>query len=203
MGVDIAQTMVELARELHPGLDFRQADAQSLPFEDACFHAVVGNFAILHVGRPEQAVTEFVRTLVPGGALGLTVWDRPERMRVTGVLVDAVAEVGATPPDDLPAGPDFFRFSVDDEFEALLREGGLEERRVDTIDLTHHVRTSDELWDGLTGATVRMSALVMAQPEDTRQRIREAFDRRLEEYRTPGGFELPVSVKLASGRKPG
>jgi SAM-dependent methyltransferase len=193
--------MVELARELHPGLDFRQADAQALPFEDGCFDAVVGNFAILHLGRPEHAVAEFVRTLAPGGALALTVWDVPERVRVTGVLVDAVAEVGATPPEDLPVGPDFFRFSVDDEFDALLREGGLEDRRVETIAFTHHVSTADELWDGLTGATVRMSALVMAQPGDTRQRIREAFDRRMEDHRTADGFELPVSVKLASGRK--
>jgi len=203
VGVDIAPAMVEIARELHPGLDFRQADAQALPFEDACFDAVVGNFAILHLGRPEQAVAEFVRTLHPGGALALTVWDLPVRMRITGVLVEAVHEVGATPPEDLPAGPDFFRFSDDDEFEALLRDGGLEDRRVTTIAFTHHMRTADEIWDGLTGATVRMSALVMAQPEDTRQRIREAFDRGLEDYRTADGFELPVSVKLASGRKPG
>ena len=203
VGVDIAHAMVELARELHPGLDFRRADAQALPFEDACFDAVVGNFAILHLGRPEQALAEFVRTIVPGGALALTVWDLPVRMRIVGVLVDAVHEVGATPPEDLPAGPDFFRFSADDEFDALLRGEGLEERRVETIAFTHHMRTADEIWDGLTGATVRMSALVMAQPEDTRRRIREAFDRRLEDYRTADGFELPVSVKLASGRKPG
>jgi hypothetical protein len=123
-------------------------------------------------------------------------------MRVIGVLVDAVAEVGATPPEDLPVGPDFFRFSVDDEFDTLLREAGLEERRVRTIALTHNVPTADALWDGLTGATVRMSALVMAQPEDTRRRIREAFDRGIGRFRTAEGFELPVSVKLASGRKP-
>jgi SAM-dependent methyltransferase len=202
VGVDVAQAMVELARRLHPGVDFRQADAQALPFEDASFDAVVGNFAILHLGRPEQAVAEFVRTTVPGGALALTVWDLPERMRVIGVLVDAVAEVGATPPEDLPVGPDFFRFSVDDEFDTLLREAGLEERRVRTIALTHNVPTADALWDGLTGATVRMSALVMAQPEDTRRRIREAFDRGIGRFRTAEGFELPVSVKLASGRKP-
>jgi hypothetical protein len=163
----------------------------------------VGNFAILHLGRPEQAMAELVRTIVPGGALALTVWDLPVRMRIIGVLVDAVAEVGATPPEDLPVGPDFFRFSVDDEFDQLLFEGGLEERRVETIAFNHHVATPDELWDGLTGATVRMSALVMAQPEDTRQRIREAFDRGMGRYRTAEGFELPVSVKLASGRKPG
>jgi SAM-dependent methyltransferase len=201
VGVDIAQAMIELARELHPGLDFRQADAQALPFQDGCFDAVVANFGILHLGRPEHAVAEFVRTLAPGGALALTVWDTPERVRVTGVLVDAVAEVGATPPEDLPVGPDFFRFSVDDEFDALLREAGLEERQVETIAFTHRVSSAGELWDGLTGATVRMSALVMAQPEETRQQIREAFDRRMEDYRTADGYELPVSVKLASGRK--
>lgn len=201
VGVDIAQAMVELARELHPGLDFRQADAQALPFEDGCFDAVVANFGILHLGRPEAAVAEFVRTLAPGGALALTVWDTPEHVRVTGVLVDAVAEVGATPPEDLPAGPDFFRFSVDDEFERLLHEGGLEDCGIETIAFTHRVSSADELWNGLTGATVRMSALVMAQPEETRQRIHEAFDRRMEDYRTADGFELPVSVKLASARK--
>src|SRR4026208_1093991 len=51
VGVDIAQAMVELARELHPGLDFRQADAQALPFQDARLHAVVGNFALPPPGR--------------------------------------------------------------------------------------------------------------------------------------------------------
>jgi SAM-dependent methyltransferase len=203
VGVDIARAMVELARKLHPGLDFREADAQALPFEDACFDAVVGNFAILHLGRPEHAVAEFVRTLAPGGALALTVWGLPVRMRIIGVLVDVVQEVGATPPEDLPVGPDFFRFSVDDEFERLLREGGLEDCGIETIAFTHRVASADELWDGLTGATVRMSALVMAQPEETRQEIREGFDRRMDDFQTADGFELPVSVKLASGRKPG
>jgi hypothetical protein len=47
-----------------------------------------------------------------------------------------------------------------------------------------------------------MSALVLGQPEETQRRIREAFDRRMEEFRERDGFVLPVSVKLASGRKP-
>jgi ubiquinone/menaquinone biosynthesis C-methylase UbiE len=202
VGVDVAAAMVALARPLHPGLEFQRADAQALPFEDASFDAVVGNFAILHLGRPEEAVTEFVRTLAPGGALALTVWDRPERARFIGVMLDAVAEAGAAPPQDVPVGPDFFRFSVDEEFDALLGEPGLEDRRVKTIAFSYQASTADEFWNGLVGGTVRMSALVLGQPEGTQRRIREAFDRRLEEYRRADGFELPVSVKLAVGRKP-
>jgi SAM-dependent methyltransferase len=202
VGVDIAAAMVELARRLNPGLDFRQADAQALPFEDASFDAVVGNFAILHLGRPEQAAGEFARVLAAGGSLALTVWDAPDRARFLGVLVDALGEVGATPPEDLPAGPDFFRFAADEEFDALLGDAGLEERRVERIEFTLDVPDAREYWDALLGGTVRVSALVLRQPDDVQERIRDAFERRLEEYRTADGFELPVSVKLASGRKP-
>ncbi len=202
VGVDVAGAMVSLARRLHPGLDLRQADAHDLPFEDGSFDAVVGNFLILHLGRPEQAVAGFVRVLRPGGRLALTAWDLPERARFLGVFLDAVAEAQATPPENLPAGPDFFRFSVDDEFDALFREHGLEDRVVRTVAFTHRVATADELWDGLLGGTVRTSALILRQPEETRQRIRDAFNRLVAEYQHGDVLELPVSAKLASGRKP-
>jgi hypothetical protein len=54
----------------------------------------------------------------------------------------------------------------------------------------------------MLNATVRTSALFLGQPEPTHQRIREAFDRRVLEYRYGDRFELPVAVKLALGHKP-
>jgi hypothetical protein len=50
---------------------------------------------------------------------------------------------------------------------------------------------------------VRTSALILRQSEETRQRIRGAFDRLVDEYRGADALELPVPVKLASGRRPG
>jgi SAM-dependent methyltransferase len=202
VGVDVAAAMLALARRLNPGLDFRHGDAHELPFDDASFDAVVGNFLILHLGRPERAVAEFVRVLRQDGRLGLTVWDLPSRARFLGVFLDAVAEAGATAPDDVPTGPDFFRFSVDGEFDSLLRDHGLEDREVRTIAFTHRVSGADELWDGLLGGTVRISALIMRQTEETRARIRAAFERAVNRYQRGDVLELPVSVKLASGRKP-
>jgi hypothetical protein len=35
-----------------------------------------------------------------------------------------------------------------------------------------------------------------------RQSIRAAFDRLVSKYTVAGGLEIPVSVKIASGRKP-
>ncbi len=202
VGIDVAEAMVLLARRLHPGIDFRRADAHELPFPDESFDAVVGNFLVLHLGRPEQATAGFVRVLRPGGWLALTAWDLPQHARFLGVVLDAVAQAGAAPPADLPTGPDFFRFSVDEEFDALLGDHGLEDRAVATIEFTHRVRSADALWEGMLEGTVRTSALILRQPEPVQRRIRDALDRLLAPYRRGEALELPVSAKLASGRKP-
>ncbi len=195
-GADAAPGMLALARSENPGLEFREADAHALPFPDGAFTAVTGNFILPHLGHPEQAAAEFVRVLAPGGRLALTMWDVPQRARFIGVLLDAVGEVGAPPPADLPAGPPFFRFSADAELDALLHE--LAGRKVETIAFRHSVADSDELWNGLMGGTVRTAPLILGQPEETQRAIRAAFDRIF----AAEGLEPAVSVRLASGQKP-
>ena len=202
VGVDIAEGMLSLARRLHPELEFRRGDAEALPFPDGSFDAVVANFLMLHVGRPEQVVDEFARVLVPGGRVALTVWDVPGRARVLGVLLEAVAAAGASPPQDIPVGPPFFRFADDEEFSALLRGRRLEDVEVRTIDFTHREASPETLWRGLLGGTVRTAALIRGQTSDMQRRIRADFDRIVRQHEVDGGLELPVSVKLASGRKP-
>lgn len=202
-GVDVAGSMVALARSLHPELEFGLGDAEALAFGDECFDVVVANFLMLHLGRPEQAVAEFARVLAPGGRVALTVWDLPTEARLIGVVVDALAEAGATPPADLPAGPPFFRFSDDEEFAGLLRGEGFEAVDVQTIAFKHSEASADALWHGLLGGAVRTSALVFGQTVELQQEIRAAFDRNVLPYAAGGRLELPVSVKLASGRKPG
>ena len=202
VGVDIAHEMVRLARKLHPGPEFQHGDAEQLSFADGSFNAVTVNFVVLHLARPEQAAREFARVLVPGGHLALSMWDGPEQARILGVFLDAVQEVGVTPPPDLPPGPPFFRFSADDEFAGLLRLAGLEGVAVQGFAFTHRLSSPDELWDGWLAAGVRTSALILGQAPETQRRIRAAFERLVRQYSAEGGLELPVSVKMASGRKP-
>ena len=56
---------------------------------------------------------------------------------------------------------------------------------METIAFSRRFPSADELWHGLLGGTVRISALIMGQPEE----------------RCGDGLELPVAVKLAAGRK--
>ena len=71
-----------------------------------------------------------------------------------------------------------------------------------TIAFAHRVATAEEVWDGMLAGTVRTAAMVSRQSPETQRRIRAAFDVLVEDYRDGDAIELPISVKLAAGRKP-
>jgi len=203
VGVDIAPSMVRLASQLHPTLEFREAAAEALPFQDSSFDAAVSNFLIPHLGRHALVVGELVRVLRDDGRVSLTTWDFPERMRLLGIFLDAFSGAGAAPPDDIPVGPPFFRFADDDQFTALLSDNGLTDVDVNAVAFTHHTDSADQLWEGMLTGTVRTSAFFLGQPEETRRRVRSTFDRLALDYRRGENFEWPVSVTLARARKAG
>jgi SAM-dependent methyltransferase len=199
VGVDVAPAMVAAARELRPDLDFRLGDVERLPFGDASFDAVVCNFGLLHFGRPERAAEELARVLAPGGRLALTVWDDPARMRLTGVLFDALASVGVRGAADVPDGPPIFRFADEAEFRALLEGAGLVDAAIDTISFAVPRGEPNELWSRLLDGTVRARAILLAQTSDVQQRVRAAFD----EIVAAEPDELGVSVKLGHAARGG
>lgn len=68
-GLDISGQQVAFCRRVHraPGLDFRQGDAESLPFADASFDAVVNVEASFCYGDIDRFFAEVLRVLRPGG----------------------------------------------------------------------------------------------------------------------------------------
>jgi arsenite methyltransferase len=82
VGVDISERMVERAREraqrenVADRVEFRVADAQDLPFEDALFDAVTTESVTSFPEDKQKAVNEYVRVTKPGGYVGLneSVW---------------------------------------------------------------------------------------------------------------------------------
>ena len=55
-------------------LEFREADAESLPFADASFDAVVSSFGVMFTPDQERAAAELARVCKRGGKIGLANW---------------------------------------------------------------------------------------------------------------------------------
>ena len=203
VGLDLAEGMVGLARARYAEIEFQQGDAERLRFADASFDAVVAGFVVNHLPRPERALAEFVRVVAPGGRVAVTVWDRPGQMRLLGVLSEAVERTEGLLDPGLPSGgPDPFRFADDSALAALLSGAGLAEAEVRCIAFEQEVADTDELWEGMLAGSVRTAAMIERQPEPVRRRIRAALEQAVAPYRSETAIALPVTAKLASGRRP-
>ena len=55
-------------------IKFMEADAESLPFEDASFDAVVSTFGVMFAPNQAQAASEMMRVCKRGGRIGLANW---------------------------------------------------------------------------------------------------------------------------------
>jgi ubiquinone/menaquinone biosynthesis C-methylase UbiE len=74
VGVDPAPSLLARSRDLAAELgnvEFEEADARALPFEDGTFEVVVFDSTLSHVSQPEQAFAEAFRVLRPSGTLAV------------------------------------------------------------------------------------------------------------------------------------
>ena len=55
-------------------IEFREADAEALPFEDASFDAVMSTFGVMFTPNQDKAASELMRVCRPGGKVGLANW---------------------------------------------------------------------------------------------------------------------------------
>lgn len=75
---DITPELIEAGREraAQEGLDiqWREADAEELPFEDDVFDVVTSCFGAMFAPRAEHTAEEMLRVTKPGGKVGFTSW---------------------------------------------------------------------------------------------------------------------------------
>ena len=76
---DYVPALLERARaraqaERAQGIEFREADAEALPFGDAAFDAVLSTFGCMFAPNPRRVAAELLRVCKPGGRIGLANW---------------------------------------------------------------------------------------------------------------------------------
>ena len=198
VGVDFSAEMVALALRRYPAIDFREGDAEALPFADGAFDAVAINFGVLHLARPDTALAEARRVLRPGGRCAFTVWATPDISIGFGIVLKAIETHGRMDVP-LPAGPPFFRFSDAAESARSMIAAGFVDPHVQTVPLVWRLESADALCDAFLQGAVRTAALLKAQTPEALTNIRRAIVDGAERYRRGSVIELPMAAVLTSG----
>ncbi len=77
-GIDLGSELITAAKARAAAerlnIDFQIGDAESLPFENKSFDAIISTFGVMFATNPETAAAELARVCKPGGRLGLTTW---------------------------------------------------------------------------------------------------------------------------------
>lgn len=75
VGLDPNPGMLAVAKELAPAISWRQGVAESIPFPDQSFDAVVSQFGLMFFADRDKALREMLRALTLEGRLVVAVWD--------------------------------------------------------------------------------------------------------------------------------
>ena len=129
---DLAPLQVEQGRErtAAEGLEVEwvEADAEELPFEDAAFDAALSVFGAMFAPRPERVAAELFRVVRPGGTVGMANW-RPEGFQAG--FFQIVNKYGTPEPEGIPRPSDWgVEERVRERFEPYAAEVRVEDAAV-------------------------------------------------------------------------
>src|SRR5438105_15679984 len=95
VATDLNPAMLEEAARIGTvrPVQWRQADAMHLPFEDGSFDAVCCQFGVMFFPDKGRAFAEMRRVLRPGGLLVFNVWDAIEANEFPDAVTNALAKM--------------------------------------------------------------------------------------------------------------
>lgn len=196
IGVDIAPDLLTAARKLSahfdPAIDFVEADAEELPFEDGAFDAVISTFGVMFAGDHAAAARELARVCRPGGRIALIVW------APAGAVQEFLGIIGKYNPNPPPAPsplawgePEHATDLLGDAFDLTFEEGVN----------NHYLGGVEAAWNWYAAGFGPMKALIGALPPDELAAFKQEIDAYHATYRVPAGLLVKREYMAILGRR--
>lgn len=197
-GVDINPGMLAVAKRFAPSIDWREGSADSLPYEDARFDAVVSQFALMLFPAPETALGEMKRVLKPGGRLAVAVFDSLGNLPAYAGMAEVYARIVRKDVGDALRLP--FSMGDTDRLNRMSDAAGIRNAVITTQEgkarfssVRNMVLSDVRGWFPFAGIHL---------DEKTIEAVVEEAEKVLEPFRTSAGaVEFPVPVHIVAATK--
>jgi SAM-dependent methyltransferase len=190
--------MLAVARDLAPGIDWRDGAAEALPFPDRSFDVVVCQFGLMFFSDRDKAVREMLRVMVPGGRCAVAVWDAIEKAPAFAALVGLLDDIAGRPAGDALRAP--FSLGNRHVLAALFEGAGASSVSLATCDGAARFPNVREFIEAELRGWLPVMGVVLPEPQI--DRILAEAETILARYATADGLAFDISAHLATCRRP-
>ena len=182
---------------------FRQCAADSLPFEQNSFDAVVCRLGVMFFPDPFAGLREMLRVTKREGVLSLAVWSKSELNPFAYLITNVVARYFDTDSTADPTAPGAFRFAEIGSLARILTDVGavdVQEREL-KFDITAPI-SPEQFWEvrSETSGTLREKLATLA-PSQAEALAREAQGA-VRQFFQNGQMSIPAQMIIVTARKP-
>ncbi|MFN2494181.1 MAG: class I SAM-dependent methyltransferase, partial [Pyrinomonadaceae bacterium] len=199
----VSAAQAEAQRRGLTNVAFRQAPADSLPFENNSFDAVVSRLGVMFFPDPLAALREMLRVTKRGGALSLAVWGKSELNPFCYLITNRVAAHFEAAAAADPNAPGAFRFAEPGTLAQILRGAGAMDVKERTLKFQMAAPISPrEFWEmrSETSGTLR-EKLATLSPREADLVAGEVQDA-VREFFPNNQMNFPTHMIIVSGKNP-
>ena len=192
-----AQVSYAQSRTNAEGIEFRVADARTMPFENGRFDVAVSALVLNFIPNREKAVAEMRRVVRPGGTVAASVWDFAGGNETAQHLNSAVRELEGPRYRSPGSNPES---ATGEYLKALFEGAGLADVKTRPLDITVTFPDFDDYWNSNAISHPQVANLIKSFSDEKRQRLIALVKARLP-VDDRGGISYPARVNAVKGRR--
>jgi SAM-dependent methyltransferase len=199
VGLDLAPGMLEVAKRVAPDIEWQQGSAESLPFADASFDAVVSQFGLMFFPDRVRALREMLRVLTPGSRLAVAVWDSLDHIPAFADELKLMEHLAGRGAADALRSP--FVLGDPDDLEQLARDAAICDPAIATHRSTARFPSIRSLVEADLRGWIPMMGVFL--DENTIERVLAEAEIALRAYaNSRGELAFQISAHVLSGSRP-
>jgi ubiquinone/menaquinone biosynthesis C-methylase UbiE len=200
IATDLNEPMMRnAAKKFRPGeaVEWQQADASSLPFDDKSFDAVVCQFGIMFLPDKTLGAREARRVLKPGGVFLFNVWDSMEHNHLGRIAHETITSFFENDPPTFYQVP--FGYHDHAEIKRVLEEAGFRDVRLDVVAKVGGVSGPEDAAQGLVHGNPIAVAITERDPS-LLPVITSAVAGALKKHFGEGSIRVPMQAIVVEAR---
>lgn len=203
LGLDLSEPLLDIARRRAAGvagLELRQGDAQTFPFEPGAFDAAFSRFGVMFFADPPAAFANIRRALKPGGRLAFVCWRRVDENPIMRLPMEAAGALAPPPSPPEPGAPGPFAFADPERVRRILAGGGF----VDVDLAPHDQKVGVGDLEAALALALRIGPLgaLLRENPGLRQAVAPRVRAALAAHDGPDGPKLDAAVWIVTARSP-